>query len=542
MNILSKFIKDYINLKLNNNSSVYLLDTAEYFRIDELPEREIIPSSIRTNEKIKYENQIRFKVKNQYDALVSFPVLKKTSLGDNKLHVNYKGRNFYSIVILNSLNLINDNGVGIYLVPQGLFNDDDFFDCLELAGFNLNTILNVPSKMIDDIRIDLYFITISSKVNDEDVFVSKINVDYEQNVDLMNAMVIDKFSLAKYGELINSARGFNYFSFIMNKEVNNLLENYPYNRYLLSEFCIEIGNAKPNDDDENALYISRIGTRIFTSLDCEDDKYKYYFILKLNKDKIFSQYLYYFLKSEIGQLILKSYTMGAHIPQLNLKKIRSIKLPLPSFEMQVRLAKEQDRLHILSEEIEKYSNEITYKPESIGYISDAVKGLENVFKDSDKTVQIKNLISKGETKYIEFKSAFTINELGEEDKAIQMKSVRAIASFLNSEGGILLIGVDDDGSISGLNNEPYKNGDKLTLAFKDKIKDKIGESVFIYVYYELIEIDGKTIMFVECTPSEKPVFITEKKTDYFYIKVSNSTETLRRQEMLEYINKRFYFK
>ncbi len=116
---------------------------------------------------------------------------------------------------------------------------------------------------------------------------------------------------------------------------------------------------------------------------------------------------------------------------------------------------------------------------------------------------------------MEFKEYFKYNKSDVEDKGQTIKCVRAVASFLNSNGGTLLVGVSDSGEIIGLENEKFENEDKLVLAFKNVLRDKIGEIVFMYAKYDLIKIDGKSIIYVECKPSHKPIFVTEKKNRLF---------------------------
>ncbi|MFU0783649.1 MAG: hypothetical protein ACFWT2_11295 [Thermoanaerobacterium thermosaccharolyticum] len=57
--------------------------------------------------------------------------------------------------------------------------------------------------------------------------------------------------------------------------------------------------------------------------------------------------------------------------------------------------------------------------------------------------EVKNIIQNGENSYIEFKE--------EEIKAKDL--AKEIVAFSNSEGGMILIGVDDEGNIKGIKND-----------------------------------------------------------------------------------------
>ena len=63
-----------------------------------------------------------------------------------------------------------------------------------------------------------------------------------------------------------------------------------------------------------------------------------------------------------------------------------------------------------------------------------------IFKPSD---HIRNLIAQGEGEELDFK--FAIND--------SRKIARSIAAFANTKGGTLLIGVRDNGSITGVRSD-----------------------------------------------------------------------------------------
>ena len=67
---------------------------------------------------------------------------------------------------------------------------------------------------------------------------------------------------------------------------------------------------------------------------------------------------------------------------------------------------------------------------------------------------ITDLIELGESYILEFKSTFQWDVVtGEQNKALRLSSLKTIAAFLNSQGGTLLIGVENDGSIFGMDRD-----------------------------------------------------------------------------------------
>ena len=73
------------------------------------------------------------------------------------------------------------------------------------------------------------------------------------------------------------------------------------------------------------------------------------------------------------------------------------------------------------------------------------------------------LIKRGESKTLEFKSTlrWNLKEDRQDDKGVTHAVLKTIAAFLNTEGGDLLIGVADDGSIVGIERDQLENDDKF---------------------------------------------------------------------------------
>jgi predicted HTH transcriptional regulator len=110
---------------------------------------------------------------------------------------------------------------------------------------------------------------------------------------------------------------------------------------------------------------------------------------------------------------------------------------------------------------------------------------------------------------------------------------------LNSEGGDLLVGINDDGDVTGIDEEVkkyYKNEDKYRLNFKNHIKSKIGEGFYPLVDYQIVKVDGKNVLRVSCGIANSPCFIEDKE---FYVRSGPSTDLLEGKKQHEYIKERF---
>src|SRR5690606_20540325 len=134
-------------------------------------------------------------------------------------------------------------------------------------------------------------------------------------------------------------------------------------------------------------------------------------------------------------------------------------------------------------------------------------------------------ISRGEGNQIEFKPALLYN-FSTEQAGISIKNIiaKAICAFLNSNGGFLFIGVNDNGNIQGLDfdfklagNENPK--DFFQKEFDQMLKDFLSFSVNSNVVGQFYEVKGKIIYIVTVTPNKRrPIFLKGQKGKEFYIR------------------------
>jgi len=175
---------------------------------------------------------------------------------------------------------------------------------------------------------------------------------------------------------------------------------------------------------------------------------------------------------------------------------------------------------------------------------EALRVLEylSFFDESEaKQSGIQVLIDEGESYHLEFKTSFRWDVHQEKkNPAVEHASLKTISAFLNSSGGNLLIGVTDDGSISGIETDRFDNEDKFLLHFWNMIKACMGQEVTPYIQSVIEKIDGKTVCRVNCLRSPSPVFLKQKGFDEeFFIRVGPSSAALEIREALKYIAERF---
>ena len=92
-------------------------------------------------------------------------------------------------------------------------------------------------------------------------------------------------------------------------------------------------------------------------------------------------------------------------------------------------------------------------------------------------------------------------------KAIVVEDIKKeIIAFANCEGGKLYIGVQDDGTVSGLDNP-----DETSLQISNMVRDAIKPDLTMFLHYETVTVDGKKIVAVDIQQgTERPYYIAKK--------------------------------
>lgn len=153
--------------------------------------------------------------------------------------------------------------------------------------------------------------------------------------------------------------------------------------------------------------------------------------------------------------------------------------------------------------------------------------------------EINNLIRAGESTSLEFKSTMRTNlKTGKAGKEIELAWLKAIVSFMNSDGGILLIGVADDGEILGLDADKFANEDKCKLHFKNLLNAHIGAEFTRFISLKVVSIQEKSILIIECERVRKPVFLSVGKNEDFFIRSGPSNTKLSMSQMVKYLSER----
>ena len=150
------------------------------------------------------------------------------------------------------------------------------------------------------------------------------------------------------------------------------------------------------------------------------------------------------------------------------------------------------------------------------------------------------LIRTGETERVEFKSSIRTNlYMNQHDKRIEHSLLKTIVAFLNTSGGTLLVGVSDDGRILGLEKDNFRSEDKMKLHIATLVKNHIGNNLASLIQAQVIHIDKKLVVKIECKKSQKQVFLNTGDSEEFYIRSGPSSVMLSGSKLVDYVSLRF---
>lgn len=160
---------------------------------------------------------------------------------------------------------------------------------------------------------------------------------------------------------------------------------------------------------------------------------------------------------------------------------------------------------------------------------------------------VADLIAAGEGERVELKATARYNtRTSVRDPRIEDEIVITVAGFMNAGGGTLLIGVEDDGTVRGLESDysvvPGRNRDGLQLWLRTMLAERIGKAETADVGVAFEAIDGLDVCRVDVAPSDTPVFVGSTggaRTADFHLRVGNATRRLLTDEVLDYRAKRW---
>ena len=153
--------------------------------------------------------------------------------------------------------------------------------------------------------------------------------------------------------------------------------------------------------------------------------------------------------------------------------------------------------------------------------------------------RLRSLIDIGENDRFELKSTLRWNlKANKPGREIENACLKTMVAFLNTAGGILLVGVEDDGNVVGLRPDNFPNADKYLLHVNNLIRERIGMEMAQFIKFGIKQLDEKEVLCVQCFPSPEAAFLKHDQNEDFYIRVGPGSRKLTSRETLTYMNNR----
>jgi len=152
---------------------------------------------------------------------------------------------------------------------------------------------------------------------------------------------------------------------------------------------------------------------------------------------------------------------------------------------------------------------------------------------SEEVIELQRLVAEGEGYQLEFKRKASLPE----------KIVREMIAFANTEGGTILIGVDDNGALSGI-----KYPDEELLSVREALQKYVRQAL-VYQDSLVTLSESRFILRLDIPPNLKRplLFWNDSKHKESYVRV-NDMSVKASDEMIEIIRRkrqkkdiRFYF-
>ena len=173
-------------------------------------------------------------------------------------------------------------------------------------------------------------------------------------------------------------------------------------------------------------------------------------------------------------------------------------------------------------------------------------------KSGERSDELLEFLKRGESARLEFKGTLKYDQKTKQiNKDLEKAIAKSVAGFLNSKGGVLLIGVQDhdgpDGmkEVFGLEKDYSLLGkgagrDEFELKLVELIANTLGPAVTVFLSVAFHDFDGHDVCQVTVEPSDHAVYSNEGGGQYtFYLRAGNSTKPLPLPEVAKYVQTRW---
>ena len=179
-------------------------------------------------------------------------------------------------------------------------------------------------------------------------------------------------------------------------------------------------------------------------------------------------------------------------------------------------------------------------------IFNELKSRIDLSHEDDPEIETRELIAGGESDTVEFKSTLRYDlRTKQVNKKLEYVIAKTIAAFMNSDGGNLFIGVDDNSVVLGLDddlntfNEDKRSLDGFELQLIQIIKKYIGTELSSHIKIIFPKLDENDVCHVKISKSSRPIFTKFEDREDFFIRSGCSSQPLDRASQSTYEKERW---
>lgn len=192
---------------------------------------------------------------------------------------------------------------------------------------------------------------------------------------------------------------------------------------------------------------------------------------------------------------------------------------------------------------------------NIDFVRDYDHGLEQLlnrleetrYKESARQMgeSIEERIANRENSKIERKSAFKFDlKTRMTSKVLEKAISKAVAAFMNADGGELFIGVEDDGNLVGLSGDLSLVMKANIDGFERELRQSLEKHLKDSIIWELIDIGFPTVKELQVChvivyPSSRPIIVHDEGREEFYVRIGNMSRPYSFEEFHDYWKRRF---
>ena len=156
------------------------------------------------------------------------------------------------------------------------------------------------------------------------------------------------------------------------------------------------------------------------------------------------------------------------------------------------------------------------------------------------TLNIKDLLAKGENDEVEFKSSLRFDYVENKiNKELEYVMSKTISAFLNTKGGTILIGINDQKEVLGLKPDyetlKKKNADGFLVYFTQVINTYLGKEAHRSLSLSIVTFEDKEICLVQALPAKKPTYVNHDGYQEFFIRTVSSVQPMDVRDAHNYI-------